>query len=671
MKLVNMSLLRNYVNKTQQEYPIESVDTQLPIVVVGSGPVGLRFVQAFRKRNKDIPIIFYGKEPWEPYNRVKLSSLLSGEIKFDEIKDKKEDLNITTRLDCEVKSINTFSRYIVDSHGGFQSYSKLVLATGSNPHMPNIKGIESKGVYTFRNLTDAQSLFARQTRTRKVVVIGGGLLGLEAARAMQRNNTKVTIIEHENRFMSSQLDDLAAEFLHEYVLSVGIQARFQVSVKEILSNQFGIRGVLLSDRKIIECDTVIISTGINPNISIARDAHISIGRGIRVNDQMQTSDPNIYAIGECCEHRGKIYGLVAPGFEQSEVAAHSILKGKSRYEGSIAATNLKVMGKSVFSIGEVVLDDYQPFLEQYKYFDYAKGVYRKIVIKNKRIVAAVSVGEWREQVRIQSLVENKNLVMPWQVLRFKKTGNIFADKESDVVSGWPSNTVVCNCTGRTRGELSKAIINGCDSINKLMDETGASTVCGSCKPLLQSLLGSSEPLESVKFSKTIGISSIIILLTFLLFTLTGSINYNLNAETIFQWDFLWRNSLMKQITGFTILGLSILAVLISLRKRSKTITFGDFDTWRAIHILISLIIVIAIIAHTGFRLGNNLNYYLMVSFVGMLSLGSLSAISISVAHKFDTTTVSKIRSKLVWSHIILFWPVPVLLTFHVLKSYYF
>jgi len=671
--LVSNRLTKNVETVSEKKSFAEDPD-KLPVVVIGSGPVGLRFIQALRKRNPKQEVILYGKEPWEPYNRVKLSLLLSGEANFSQLKNISYDENdnlLHCRFNCAVVKIDTLRKMVIDERGGCQPYKKLVLAMGSRAHIPGIMGVEQKGVYVFRDMDDAQSLLARQVRTRKVVVIGGGLLGLEAAKAMQRNNTEVTVVEHTPRLLNTQLDAEGSALLREHVMSLGIKVRLGESVHKILSNKFGVCAVKLSSNVEIDCDTVIISAGIRPNVEIAREAHIAVGKGIRVDDSMCTNVDNVYAIGECCEHRKRIYGLVAPGYEQAEVAAHAITKGKSKYKGSISSTNLKVIDKSVFSMGVVLNEGYDSSYTEYKYSDHSQGVYRKIIIKNKRIVGAISIGDWSEKNRIQSLIDNKNILFPWHIIRFKKGGILFSEEENSDIQNWPSSAVVCNCTGKTRGELSKEILSGCQTVECLSENTGAGTVCGSCKPLVINLLGSVASVEPVRLSKSITATSIALLLVFFAYLTFGSVGYNHTSEGTFQWDVLWRSSLAKQITGFSILGLSVIAVVLSFRKRVAKFTLGDFDVWRGIHIFASLFSLFALFAHTGFRIGNNLNAMLMVSFFAMLLVGSLSAIVIANTHKFDLSTMTSIRKKLVWGHIILFWPVPVLLMFHVLKSYYF
>jgi len=649
-------------------------ENQEPIVVIGNGPVGIRFIQSLQKRDPDKHIIVYGKEPWEPYNRVKLSSVLSGETKFSEIKTSTFDTskeNIDCRYNCEVIKVDPVSKIIFDDRGGCQSYEKLVLATGSHAHIPNIKGIDQKGVYVFRDLTDTQHLLARQVRARNVVVIGGGLLGLEAAKAMQRNNTEVTIIEHTPRLMNSQLDETASEVLREYIMSQGIKVRLGDSVKEIIKDKHGISSIRLSSCVTIDCDTIIVSTGIKSNIELARQANLSVGRGIRVDDSMRTSAKDVYAIGECCEHRDKVYGLVAPGYEQAEVAAHSILNGSSKYKGSITATNLKVIDNPVFSMGEILNEGYQSSYIEYKFRDYNSGVYRKIIVKNKRIVGAIAVGEWHERGRVQTLIDKRKMIMPWQLVRFKKYGKLIKDQEESSVNKWPGNTIICNCTGKTRAQLSKAISTGCTSLDSLAKETGASLVCGSCKPHLVNLIGSNEKLAPVKMARTISVISIMSLILIAGLLSIGGFYYNQSASDALQYDILWRSSLVKQISGFGILTLSIASVSISLRKRLKKINYGHFDIWRGLHIIVSIAAIAALIAHTGFRAGNNLNLYLMTTFIVMLVFGMLSAMVIGNLHRLDQVTVTGIRKKMLWGHILLFWPIPALLTFHIIKSYYF
>jgi len=644
-----------------------------PIVVVGTGPVGIRIVQALLRRDPKTSLVIYGDEPWEPYNRVRLSLLLAGDIKEDAISNKPElpaAASVVQHHNCAVLAIDRKKRLIIDVTGRYQAYSTLILATGSRPHIPVIPGTHLAGVFTFRNMNDAQHLQARQVRSRRVVVIGGGLLGLEAARAMQRQHTEVVVIEHTSHLMNRQLDTNSAELLREHIMGMGVRVLLQESVKEIIGG-YQVKGVRLRSGKEIECDTVIISTGIKPNIDLARNARLSVGRGIRVNDQMQTNDPAIYAVGECTEHRERIYGLVAPGLEQAEVAAHSILGGHSRYEGSIAATKLKVVNMPIFSMGVVNKEDFSRDLQEVIYQHRKEGIYRKLMLDRGRLVGAIATGFWDEQSRVQEVICKQRRIWPWQIRRFRHQGALWSELESNAIHRWPAGTTICNCTGITRGELSQAMNDGCETLAAIKSCTGASTVCGSCEPLLTEMLGNQEKRQAVRASKSLLGLSVGLLLAMVVVLVFGPIPYSPSVDVAFAWDNLWRDNLLKQVSGYTLLGLSLLGLLLSLRKRWKQFTFGDFAIWRIIHVVIGVAIIFSLLAHTGFRIGSHLNLYLMIGFIALFLLGTIAGGVVALEHRLDNVLARRLRSTFVWAHILLFWPIPVLLGFHIVKNYYF
>lgn len=323
-----------------------------PIVIIGTGPVGIRMLEELHAASLYHPIIIYGGEPWMPYNRVRLSSLLAGEISHDDILLSNDGLvsdPIVRRYNCKIVSIDRENKVVIDEFGKEQQYEKLILATGSEPFIPNIPGIELEGVFKFRDLNDTEKLIARRARSRKTVVIGGGLLGLEAARAMQRFSTSVTVIEHNNRLLFRQLDETGSNLFKKIVEDLDIEVLVSNQVKKINGDRF-VESIELRGGETIECDTLIVSAGIKPNVELAKNAGLAFGKGIKVNNAMQTSDTDIYAVGECCEHQGEVYGIVAPGFEQALIAAQNIASITTQYKGTLLATSLKVVGHPVFSI---------------------------------------------------------------------------------------------------------------------------------------------------------------------------------------------------------------------------------------------------------------------------------------------------------------------------------
>ncbi|WP_455235188.1 FAD-dependent oxidoreductase [Thiogranum longum] len=644
-----------------------------PIVVVGTGPVGIKVVEELLQRDATTPIVIFGNEPWEPYNRVRLSSLLTGELNLSGIQNPlrlPERHQVVQHHNCEVVSIDRANQLVIDQSGKSQRYSRLVLATGSSPRIPHIEGItEKKGIYTFRNLDDAQQLIARRARCRRAVVLGGGLLGLEAARGLQKHGTEVVVIEHSNRLMAQQLDPAAAELLHEHLSTLNIRVMLESSVKRVLGDT-EITGLLLRSGRQVECDTLVIATGIQANLGLARDAGLSVGRGIRVNDRMQTSDPCIYAVGECSEHRDRVYGLVAPGLEQAGVAAHCIHGGKSSYLGSQSATRLKVVGVPVFSMGPTGEHEISSSVKTLSFRSYNSDVYRRLLIKRGRLVGAIAYGDWPEISRVQETIRRSRYVWPAQVRRFMKTGLLWPEQEAENVADWPASTVVCQCTGVKRGALTQAVGAGHHSVEALCAATGASSVCGSCKPLLAELVGRPE-LEPEKGSRTLIGTGIISLLAALALLVAPAIPFPDSVQTSLRWDLLWRESLLKQITGFSLLGIGALISSISLRKRIPRFSFGTFGSWRVVHVALGALGIATLIAHTGLRLGHNLNLLLMLSFVGLLLVGSVASAVIGMQHRLPRVAAKRTRELSLWMHILLLWPLPALLAFHILKTYWY
>ncbi len=655
----------------QNSYPADAPATP-PIVVIGTGPVGIRFVEELLQRNPDVPIVIYGNEPWEPYNRVRLAGLLTGELDFGDIQTPlrlQERHRVIQHHNREIIAIDRANRMVRDRLGNWQPYSKLVLATGSRPHIPDVDGIDKAGIFTFRNLNDAQQLIARRTRSRRAVVLGGGLLGLEAARGLRKYSTEVIIVEHARHLMSHQLDDEAGALLREFVMLQDIRVLLGDSIKRVLGDD-RITGIELRSNRTIDCDTMVIAAGIRPNLELARDGGIFVGRGIRVNDRMQTNDPDVFAVGECVEHRDKVYGLVAPGLEQAGVAAHTITGGKSDYTGSQAATRLKVVGVSVFSTGCVHECDTASQVQTLSWRQADSGAYRRVLLQRGRIVGAISYGEWDESNRVQEAVQRARYLWPWQQRRFARTGKLWPAQEAVDVNDWPASAIVCQCTSISRGTLGKAQAAGHCSVVALSAHTGAGTVCGSCKPLLADLAGASV-LEPEPGNRALVWTGIMSLLAVLAMLFAPAIPFADSVQVSIPWDQLWRNGLLKQISGFTLLGLGMVASLVSLRKRIGRIRFGDFAYWRVIHVVLGVLAVATLLAHTGLRLGNNLNLYLMLSFVGLLLVGAIAGGVIGLQHALPRTTAKRVREWSLWAHILLLWPLPALLGFHVFKSYWF
>ncbi len=643
-----------------------------PVVIVGAGPAGVRLAEALLEREPRREIVIYGDEPSTPYDRVRLSALLMGEVGWASIAQSlklSDDHRVSQRYHCAVLSIDRSSRTVHDAHGRAQAYSHLVMATGSRPRVPQIPGIQMQGVYTFRDLRDTELLRARSVRSRRAVVLGGGLLGLETARAMQRHGVEVAVVEHGPRLMSSQLDDAGAASLHAEVAKLGIEMFLGHGVKEIVGTG-SVQGVRLANGVEISCDTVVVAAGIIPNTQLALDAGLSVGRGIRVDDTLRTADPHIYAVGECAEHRGKIYGFVAPGLEQAAVAANNILGVEARYEGTIAAAQLKVVGVPVFSIGRVG-DEENP--SDFRHVIYAPDndrTYRKLVLRRGRLVGAIAVGEWEETGRVQEAVTCGRRLWLWQRLRFQRHGRLWPEQEAQSVALWPAAATVCNCAGVTRGTLNQALASGCNTLDRLTALTGAGRVCGSCRPLLAEFVDAVTQPVLQPGRNSLAIGSALALALAVLFIAWGPLPYTDTVQGGFKPEVLWSDGVWKQASGYSLVGFSLLGMLLSVRKRIPRIAFGEFAWWRVAHVLIGTATLAILLAHTGFSLGNNLNFMLMLGFLKLSLVGALAG-AVTAMERQPTRLAKHLRAWTLNTHILLLWPLPALLGYHILSVYYF
>jgi nitrite reductase (NADH) large subunit len=395
-----------------------------PIVIIGAGPVGQRIAAEFlqQSQQKPVPVMLFGDEPREPCDRVQLSGYLAGDIPDIHVTGQLTDhARLTRMLGTQITAIDRRRRVVIDCNGETCPWSRLVLATGSRAAVPSIPGVELAHVYRFRDLNDAERLKARTVRSRHTVVIGGGALGLEAAHAMRRFNTRVTVVEQAAHLMFHQLDADGAALLNSAVQHLGIDVISSARVQQICGST-RVESVELANGARLDCDTVVIATGSRPNIGLARDCGLRTRHGILVDNQMRSSDPFIFAAGECAEHRNRVYGLVAPGYEQATVVAQVLARHTTSYNGSTNATHLKVVNCKVFSVGEIQLEWPRRTLE---YIGGNGSIYRKLFLVGNRLDAAYALGAWQEAGRIQEAVRQRRRVWPWQVKRFRHSGNLW------------------------------------------------------------------------------------------------------------------------------------------------------------------------------------------------------------------------------------------------------
>jgi nitrite reductase (NADH) large subunit len=382
-----------------------------PLVIVGNGMAAARLVDELAKVALGrYAIAVIGDEPRLAYNRVLLSSVLAGETASHDIELRSaewwRDRGVTLKYGCAVTEIDVGRRELKIANEESVAFSRLVLATGSTPLRLNVPGVELTGVNTFRDSRDVDLLLTLAASKKRVVVIGGGLLGLEAAYGLAKAGAPVVLIHLMDRLMERQLDAPAAALLKSLVELKGIEVLLNANTARILG-EARVEGVELTDGRRIDADAVIFAAGIRPNIALARDAGISVNRGVIVDDHLQTSVPNIFALGECAEHRGICYGLVEPAYEQAGVLAQHLSGRSCAYDGSVVATNLKVSGVSVFSAGDFLGGETS---EAIVLSDIRRGTYKKLVISEGRLTGAVLVGEVGDALWYLDLIRKREAI---------------------------------------------------------------------------------------------------------------------------------------------------------------------------------------------------------------------------------------------------------------------
>jgi nitrite reductase (NADH) large subunit len=382
-----------------------------PLVIVGNGMAAARLVDELSKVALGrYAIAVIGEEPRLAYNRVLLSSVLAGDTASHDIELRPaswwRDRGVTLKYGCLATEIDVGRHELKIAGDESIAFSKLVLATGSTPLRLNVPGAELAGVHTFRDSRDVDLLLALAARKKRVVVIGGGLLGLEAAYGLAKAGAPVTLVHLMDRLMERQLDAPAAELLKSLVELKGIQILLNANTARF-HGESCVEGVELADGRRIDADAVIFAAGIRPSIALAKQAGIAVNRGIVVDDVLQTGAPGIFALGECAEHRGTCYGLVEPAYEQARVLARHLAGRPANYQGSVVATNLKVSGVSVFSAGDFVG---AVGSEAIVLNDIRHGTYKKLVISAGRLTGAVLVGDVADALWYLELIRDRKPV---------------------------------------------------------------------------------------------------------------------------------------------------------------------------------------------------------------------------------------------------------------------
>jgi len=656
------------------------------VVVVGNGMVGHHLCEQLAKlgATRRYRIIVFGEEPRPAYDRIHLTRLLTGDGSESDPDDREDDsLALGTRewyrKQCivlytgdPVKEIDRDARVVRSSTGREVAYDHLVLATGSRPFVPPVEGADLPGVFLYRTVEDLRSIRRQARRSASAIVIGGGLLGLEAARALMDLGMRTHVVELAGWLMPQQLTEKSAAVLEAHVRELGVGVHKRKRTERIAARRDDL-ALEFADGTELAADMIVISAGIRARDELAYACGLECDTavaGVVVDDELRTSDPDISAIGECAVHRGRVYGLAAPGYRMADAVAARLL-GRRRdgtFTGGDLSTRLKLLGVDV-----AVLGDYRAEAAERLIWE-DTGARREVLVRDGRIVGAIVVGDWSQVAALRAAVDRSKKITPRNVERFRETGDLWPGGGAPSVTDWPDAAVVCNCKGITAGTLRAQVADGCRTVERLAAGCGASTVCGSCKPMLAELVGSDAPPVAVSGWRSFAAASIVAAIAAMVVALLPALPFVESVTAAWhEIDLLWRDSFLKQVTGYTLLGVCVLAGVLSLRKRIRWFRLGAFGWWRFAHGVIGIIGLVAVIAHTGFRMGHHMNFALMSVFLLLSLLGGVAGLVTAMESQGGrpAAIARRWRPYLTWAHILLLWPMPVLIGFHIAAVYYF
>ncbi len=458
------------------------------LVVIGNGMAGVKCVEEIYRREPGRYLItIFGNEPRPNYNRILLSKVLQGDSSMEEIVINDwswyEERGIRLFTGETVGSIHPEAKYIETLSGLRADYDALIIATGSSAFIPPITGIQKQGVIAFRNIDDCNTMMAYASKYRKAAVIGGGLLGLEAARGLLNLGMETDVIHNAPYLMNRQLDRTSAELLRKELESQGMRFLLGKDTESIVGRSRA-KGIRFTTGATLDADLIVVSVGIRPNVELARGCGIYTNRAIVVDDYMRTSISDIYAVGECAEHRGIAYGLVAPLYEQGKVLARQLCGEQPEpYEGSVPYAQLKVSGVEVFSVGAIGEDEADTAIQHY---DGMRGTYKKVTMKNGKVAGAILFGDTIESTALLNLVKRGAPVAELSSAQGSAGASSGMD---DIVAEMPERETVCACNAVSKGAIMCAVIEeGMQTTEQVRDCTKASSSCGGCKPVVAAIV---------------------------------------------------------------------------------------------------------------------------------------------------------------------------------------
>jgi ferredoxin-nitrate reductase len=470
------------------------------LLVVGTGMSAMATVEALlaHEGGDDWDVTMVGAEPAAPYNRVLLSQLLAGATSEAALELQPaawlEGRGITVLSGRTVRGLSIDTREAELDDGERLAFDRLVLATGSRPVVPPIAGVELEGVHVFRTLADARAILEQTASARRAVVIGGGLLGLEAARGLRERGLQVTVLHLAGWLMEQQLDGIAGGLLARAMAGLGIETRLAASAEVLLGSDGRVATVALADGTEVPADMVVLATGVRPDVDLARSAGVEVDRGIVVDDELRTSAPGVHAVGECAQHRGVVYGLWAPLLEMAKVAGAALAGAPAAFRGVVPATTLKVAGVQLFCCGRTIAERED---EELLALDSRDGRYRKLVLRDGRLAGAILLGDLTEARALRALLSSQAEV-PEETI----AAHVRADPAATPAPPEDPRATVCSCMNISRGALDEAIRSrDLRTVAEVARHTRASTGCGGCRPEVAAIVDAhwaqaAEPLPA-------------------------------------------------------------------------------------------------------------------------------------------------------------------------------
>lgn len=649
------------------------------LVIVGNGMASFELCRRLVEQDSDdLQITVIGEESRPAYDRVRLTAgFSSGDVDSLLFQPRQwySDHGIRLKLDARVTWIDR-SRQTVSGTGSLIArYDQLVLATGSRVFVPPIEGTNLRYVYVYRTVDDILQIKQDVQHASRAIVLGGGLLGLEAAKALVDEGLQTHVVEAAPRLMPRQLDAESGALLRSYVEAAGVNVLTATRVTAIARSKSRTSrlSVEFENADVMDTDLVVIAAGVRPRDELANSVGLKVHPrgGVQINQRCETSDHKIFAIGECAEHDGVVYGLVGPCYQMAATVASQLCGGNLQFHGSDESTTLKLMGVDVSTLGQSLDRASGGTILAFQ----SNGVCRKLIVEEGVLTGAMGVGPWSTIGQFRDAIQSGRQLSRWELELFQQTGNLRTADEELSAAREADTATICHCVGVTKGTIVAAVQSGCSSLKSITDSTRAGSVCGSCHAAIAELCGQPEGVQRPAGSRLlIGVSAAAAIFALLILA-TPSLAGSNSVQGVWSViDTVWRSSIWRQITGFTLIGVVAVSMAISLRKRIPAIQWGGFHYWRLFHATFAATALLGFAFHTGLRFGSNLNFALSSIFLLTSVCGAVAGFVTAYEPELKgnlALLARRWRPRLLWIHILLTWPLPVMLIFHVVAAYCF